>query len=125
MSAPSPRPSAFLAIGNYLLCELDVGLGTFTMNVVKYDWLSVTGCFGQSHVSGNYTVENLSAKKTPEVGGNLTRECCPIIVHGQDDSLNGQTRIERATDSHQSVQYFGNAFQRKVLALNRHQNRIA
>src|SRR5437899_1164884 len=104
MSAPSPRPSAFLAISNYLLCELDVGLGTFTMNVVKYDWLSVTGCFGQAHVSGNYTVENLSAKKTPEVRSNLTRERCPIVVHGQDDSLYGQTWIEGAANSHQGVQ---------------------
>src|SRR5205807_1167043 len=67
MRAPSPRPSAFLAISNYLPCELNVGFSTFAINVVGYDRLSMTGCFGQPYVPCNYAFEDLRSEKASKV----------------------------------------------------------
>src|ERR1700756_4250361 len=73
MSAPSPRPSAFLAISDYLPCELYVSFGTFTMNVVEHDWLPLARLFREPHVPRNYALEYLSSEKPPEIGRHLTR----------------------------------------------------
>src|SRR5579859_3320135 len=125
MSAPSPRPSAFLAIGNYLPWELNVSLGTFTMNVVEHDRLAVTGRFGQPNISRNYAFEYLSSEKTSEIRSDLAGERSPIVIHGQDDSLDGQIRVELPPNSHQRIQKFGNALKSQIFALNRDQDRIA
>ena len=66
MSAPSPRPNAFLATGDYLLGKLDVGFGAFTMNVVEYDWLAMAGCLGQANISRDHGLEYLRAEEASE-----------------------------------------------------------
>src|SRR5712692_3968607 len=51
MSAPSPRPKAFLGIGNYLLGELRVALGPFAVYIIENNRLNKTRSFGQTHVA--------------------------------------------------------------------------
>src|SRR5438132_3453253 len=124
MSAPSPRPSAFLAISDDLLCELDVSLGTFTIYVVEQDGFPMTGRFSQPYISRDYALEDLCSEKAPEVGSDLARKCGPLVIHSQDDPLNSQIRVECSAYSHQRIQKLRDAFQSQIFALNRHENGI-
>src|SRR5216684_4221444 len=87
MSAPSPRPSAFLGIGNDLLGELRVTFSALTVNVVKNDRFSETGCFCKPHIARNHAFEYLGSKETAQIGGNLPGKGRPLIVHGEQDSF--------------------------------------
>src|SRR6266850_7014355 len=85
MSAPSPRPSAFLGIGNYLLGELRVAFRPFAMNVVKNNRFSKTGCFGQANIARDHALKDLRSKKTAQVRGYLPRKRRPLIIHREQD----------------------------------------
>src|SRR5487761_1045924 len=73
ISALSPLPNAFLVIGDDLLCELNIAFGAFTTNVVEDYRLSVAWSFRQPHVPWDHSCEDLRAKKTSEICGNLFR----------------------------------------------------
>src|SRR5437763_11443932 len=73
MSAPSPRPKAFLGIGNYLLSELRIPLSPLTMYVIENDRLTKAWRFGQTDIARNYALKNLCTEKTAQIGGNLAR----------------------------------------------------
>src|SRR6202795_170917 len=64
MSAPSPRPSAFLGIGNDLLGELRVAFRPFAVNVVKNDRFTETWCLRKPHIARNHALEDLRSKET-------------------------------------------------------------
>ena len=63
MSAPSPRPNAFLVISNYLLRKLCIALGTFTMDVIENNRLTETWCFRQTNVPRDQALEYLATKE--------------------------------------------------------------
>src|ERR1700689_2876550 len=113
MSAPSPRPNAFLATGDYLLSKLDVGFGTFTMNVVEQNWLPMAGRFRQPDVPGDDGLEYLCAEKASEVCGHLAGERSAVVIHRQRNALDGQIWIQGSADSHQRVQQFRYALERQ------------
>src|SRR5580693_5123571 len=81
MSAPSPLPKAFLVIEDDLLSKICVALGPATVNVVKNDGLAETGRLRQANIARNYRLENLSAEETAQIGCDLTREGCSLVVH--------------------------------------------
>src|SRR5467141_1170425 len=87
MSAPSPRPSAFLGIGNDLLGELRVAFSALAVNVVKNDRFSETGCFCKAHIARNHAFEYLRSEETAQIRGNLPGKGGPLIVHGEQDSF--------------------------------------
>src|SRR5579885_2726260 len=82
ISAPSPRPSAFLGISDNLLGELRVALRALAVKIVENDWFSETWCFREAHVARNQALEDLRAEKTTQIGGNLARKRSPLIKHG-------------------------------------------
>src|SRR6267142_5799086 len=100
MSAPSPRPSAFLGIGNNLLGELRVAFRPFAVNVVKNDWFPKTGRFRQANIARNHALKDLRSKKTAQIRGHLPRKRGPFVVHGEQDTLDFKTWIERPPDAH-------------------------
>src|SRR5258708_24085768 len=102
MSAPSPRPSAFLGIGNHLLGELSVAFCALAMNIVENDRLPETWSFRQPHIARNHTLEDLSSKEGAQIRGDLAGQRRSLVVHCQQDSLDFQVWIERTTDAHQS-----------------------
>src|SRR6266404_3743841 len=51
MSAPSPRPSPFLGIGDYHLSQLRISLGAFAVYVIKNDEFTEAGCLRQANVA--------------------------------------------------------------------------
>src|SRR5689334_202273 len=124
MSAPSPRPSAFLAIGDYLLCKLNVSLSTFTMYVVEQDRLAVTWRFCKPHVSRNHALENLSPEEAPEIRSHLAGERRSLVIHRKNDAFDRQAGIQRPANPHQRVQKLRYAFQREIFALYRYEDRI-
>src|SRR5271156_2770550 len=73
MSAPSPRPSAFLGIDDYLLGELRIALGPFTMNIVENDRFTETWSFRQTNIARNDALKYLRTKKASQVRRNLAR----------------------------------------------------
>src|SRR5271165_722975 len=73
MSAPSPRPSAFLGIGNYLLGQLCVSLSALAMDIVENNRLTKTWRFRQPHIARNQTLEHLRSKETTQIRGYLPR----------------------------------------------------
>src|SRR5439155_9136521 len=81
MSAPSPRPSAFLGIGNDLPGEMHVALCPLAMNIVIDDWFSKTWRFGKPHIARNNTLENLRSKETAQIRGYLLRKRGAVVIH--------------------------------------------
>src|SRR5216684_1769809 len=93
MSAPSPRPSAFLGIGNDLLGELRVAFSALTANIVKNDWFSETWCFCKPYISRYHAFEDLCAKETAQIGGNLAGKSRPLIVHCKQNAFDFEAWI--------------------------------
>src|SRR5260370_6476534 len=87
MIAPSPRPSAFLGIGNDLLGELRVAFCALTVNIVKNDWISETWCFCKPHISPHHAFEDLRAKETAQISGNLAGKSRPLVVHCKQNAF--------------------------------------
>src|ERR1700720_174729 len=81
MSAPSPRPSAFLGIGDYLLSQLSVALGSFAVYVIENNRLTETRRLRQANVTRNGALKNLCAEKTAQIGGDLPRQGRSLVVH--------------------------------------------
>src|SRR5712664_3277874 len=50
MSAPSPRPSAFLGIGDYLLSQLNVAFGSLTMHIIENNRLTEAWGFRKTYI---------------------------------------------------------------------------
>src|ERR1700751_5819190 len=67
MSAPSPRPKAFLGIGNYLLGELRVTLRPFTMYVIENNRFTEARSFRQAYIARNHALKDLRTKKTAKI----------------------------------------------------------
>src|SRR5258708_25435307 len=125
MSAPSPRPSAFLGIGNDLLGELRVAFCALAVNIVKNDWFSETWSFCKPHISRYHAFEDLCAKETAQISGNLAGKSRPLVVHCKQDTFDFEAWIEGAPDAHQCIQEFGVACERHVPTLYGHQHVIA
>src|SRR5208283_563569 len=73
MSAPSPRPKAFLGIGDYLLGQLCVPLSALAMYIIENNRFTKTRCFGEPYVPRNYALKYLRPKKTAQIRGYLPR----------------------------------------------------
>src|SRR5712672_2732565 len=121
MSAPSPRPGAFLGINNDLPGEMHVALCPFAMNIVIDDWFSKTWRFGQAYIPRNNTLENLRSKETAQIRGNLLGKSGAVVVHGKQDAFNFEAGIQGAPNPHQGIEKFGYALERQIFALNGHQ----
>src|ERR1043166_7925274 len=100
MSAPSPRPKAFLGIGDDLLGELRVALRPFTVYVIENNWLTKTRRLGEPHIAGNHALKDLGSEEAPQVGGYLARERGSLVVHRQEDAFDFEARIQRTPDTH-------------------------
>src|SRR5260370_32836739 len=94
MSAPRPRPSAFLGIGNHLLGELRVALGPLTVNVIKNDGFPETWCFRKTHIPRNYALKDLCTEETAQIRGNLAGKRRPLIIHRKQDAFDFEAWIQ-------------------------------
>src|SRR6266852_2319684 len=109
MSAPSPRASAFLGIGNNLLGELRVALRPFDKTVIKHNTFPETRRFRQANIARHHALKDLRSKKTAQIRGTLPRKRCPLVIHREQDTLDFKAWIERAPDALQGIQQLRNA----------------
>src|SRR5215472_15383693 len=123
MSAPSPRPSAFLAISDHLLGQMRVALCPPAVWVVKNNGFAEARRFRKANVTRNDALEYLRAEKGAQIVGNLARERSPVVVHGEENALDREVGIQRAPDAHEGIQQLRHAFQGQVFALDRDENR--
>src|SRR5215468_4129616 len=124
MSAPSPRPKAFLGIVDDLLGELAISLCALAVNVVKNDRLAKAGCLRETHVAWDYALEDLRTKEAAEIRGNLARERCALVIHGEQNAFDFEGRVQRSANAHKGIEKLGYTFERQILTLYWDQNRI-
>src|ERR1700687_6122690 len=122
MSAPSPRPSAFLGIGNDLLGELRVAFCALAVNVVKNDRFTKTWRFREADIAGNHALKDWCSEETAQIRGNLTGKTRPLIIHRKQDPFDFEGWIEGAPDAHQRVQQLRNTLQRQIFTLDGYQH---
>src|ERR1700719_269278 len=118
MSAPSPRPSAFLGIGDYLLGQLRVALGPFAVYIIENNRLAKARGFGEPDIPRNDALKDLRPKETAQIGGDLARKSGPLIVHREQNAFDFEAGVQRPPDAHQGVEKLRYPFERQILALN-------
>src|SRR5437867_11161950 len=85
MSAPSPRPNAFLGIGNDLLGELRVAFSSLALDVVINNRFPETWCFCQAYIPRNHALKDLCSEKAAQISGYLSRKGSSFVIHCQQD----------------------------------------
>src|SRR5579871_228244 len=73
MSAPSPRPNAFLGIADDLLGKLCIALSALAMDIVENNRFTKTRCFGEPNIAWDHTLEDLCSEEAAEIGRHLPR----------------------------------------------------
>src|SRR6516162_7823282 len=82
MSAPSPRPNAFLGISNYLLSQLRITLCTLAVYIIENNRLTKARRLRQTHVPRNQALKHLRTEETTQVRGYLPRQGRAFVIHG-------------------------------------------
>src|SRR4029077_1947875 len=88
MSAPSPRPSAFLGIGDNLLGELCIAFRPLTVYVIENNRITETWRLRKAYIAWDDALEDLRPKETSQIGRHLFREYGSLVVHRQENALN-------------------------------------
>src|SRR5215470_6540665 len=73
MSAPSPRPNAFLGIADDLLGELGITLRPLAVYIIENNRFTKAWRFRQPHVARNHGLEDLRSEKAAKICGDLAR----------------------------------------------------
>jgi len=70
------------------------------MYVVKYHGLSMARSLGKAHIPGNYGFEDLRSEEAPQIGRYLLGQGGSVVVHGEQNTLDREGRIDGATKPH-------------------------
>lgn len=95
------------------------------MYVVEYDGLSMARSFREANISGDDGLENLGTEEASKIGSHLFREGRAVVIHRQQDALDGERRIDGAAEAHKGIEKFGNTLESEVLALYGDQDGIS
>jgi hypothetical protein len=101
-----------------LLCEFKIAYGSFAFRIVKENGLAEAWGFGKADIPGYYGGKDLIAEEVLQIVADLVGEVRPVIVHGQENSLNRQAGIVGTSNANQGIEEFGDALKREVLALH-------
>src|SRR5216683_3171902 len=107
-----------LVAGEEFEGELAVGFGSAGLGVVEGYGLAVAGGFGEADVAGDAGGEELVVEEGFEVLGDLLGEVGAVVVHGEEDSLEGEGGVERLGDAVEGGHELGDAFEGEVLGLH-------
>src|ERR1035437_1125549 len=85
-SAPIPLPSARRGWSGLLLVEnlfgeFDIAFGPLGSAVICQDGFAEAGRFGQTNAAGDDGPEYFIFEEVAEVGGHLTGEVSPVVIH--------------------------------------------
>jgi hypothetical protein len=104
--------------GQKLTSQLKIGLSPTGASIVKRYGLSVAGCLRQANVAWNHSGIEAFAEVLAEGKGNLLCEIGSVVVHGEEDTLNAEVRIEGCANTFERGNELGDAFQGEVLSLH-------
>ena len=83
----------------------------------------MAGCFGQADGAGNDGSHDLFSQVAAEVFADLLAEPGPGVVHGENDSKDGERGVEASLfDSLNEIKNFAYSFEGEVFALDGHEN---
>ena len=83
----------------------------------------MAGGFGQAHGAGNDRSHNLFSQVIAEVFADLLAQAGPGVVHGENDSKDGERGVEASLfDSLNEIKNFAYSFEGEVFALDGHKN---
>src|SRR5262249_52002939 len=121
-----PLPSAFRFpfILDDFPRKVEIAFGSLTTNVVEHDWLSKAGCLTEPDVSWDHRFEYLLLEVLADLFDDLTGEVGPVIVHGQKNPFDLESRVQGGSNPSQSSHQLGYSLECHVLALHRDQNRL-
>ena len=74
------------------------------MNVIEHYGHSMARRFGKANISRYHCFEHLAAEEASQVGSHLFRKRSAVIVHRQQNALDGEGGIDRASESHKRVE---------------------
>src|ERR1035437_8579138 len=128
-SAPIPLPSARRGCSGLLMVEnlfgeSDIAFRPLGSGVIGQDGFAEAGRFGQTYAAGDDGPEYFIFEEIAEVGGHLTGEVGPVVVHGEEDTFDGQGVLEGFANPVDGVHEFGDAFQGEEFALDGYQDGI-
>src|ERR1035437_8837554 len=128
-SGPIPFPSALrgwlgLLMVEDLFGEFDIAFRPLGSGVICQDGFAETGRFGQTYAAGDDGPEYFIFEEVAEVGGHLTGEVGPVVVHGEEDTFDGQGVLEGFANPVDGVHEFGDAFQGEEFALDGYEDGI-
>src|SRR5579885_1419938 len=126
--SPLPRALRCLSVPVFmfqdLLGELDIAFRTSGTRIVNQNWLAVTRRLSELYAPRDDRCEDITRKELLEIVGDLPGQVGPIIVHGQENSLDLKRMRKGILDAINRVHQLRNPLQCKELALNRNQHRI-
>src|ERR1700683_1593799 len=73
--------------------ELEIGIGPARPRIVERHWLAVARSFRKAHVAWNDGLIKQFAKIFAERLGDLLGQVGSVVVHGQQDTFDGQVRV--------------------------------
>src|ERR1035437_4467459 len=128
-SAPIPLPSARRGCSDLLMVEdlfgeFDIAFRPLGSGVICQDGFAETGRFGQTYAAGDVGPEYFIFEEVAEVGRHLTGEVGPVVVHGEEDTFDGQGVLEGFANPVDGVHEFGDAFQGEEFALDGYEDGI-
>src|ERR1035437_134650 len=128
-SAPIPLPSALRGCSDLLMVEdlfgeFDIAFRPLGSGVISKDGFTEAGRFGQTYAAGDDGPEDFIFEEVAEVGGHLTGKVGPVVVHGEEDTFDGQGVLEGFANPVDGVHEFGAAFQGEEFALEWYEDGI-
>jgi len=128
-SAPSPLPRALrwlsvLFMIQDLFREFDITLRAARPRIVAQDRFTETRSLGETNAARNDCIEDAISEKLFQVGSNLAGKVGTVVVHGEQDALDGERVVEGIVNSVNGIHELGDAFECKELALNGYEDGI-
>src|ERR1017187_192309 len=122
-SAPIPLPSARRGCSDLLMVEdlfgeFDIAFRPLGSGVIGQDGFAEAGRFGQTDAARDDGPEHLILKEVAKVGGHLTGEVGPVVVHREENAFDTQGMLEGVANPIDGVHEFGDTFQGEKLTLD-------
>lgn len=104
--------------------QLRICLGSARSWVIKRDWKSMAGSFGESDIAGNGSAKEFFPEEFLEVLRDLLRQIGAVVVHGEENAFETEIGVERLCDLVKGAHQLGDALQGEVFCLKRDEEAI-
>jgi hypothetical protein len=113
-----------LSISQDLVREIEIGPGADAQGIVKKRRKAVAGRFAQADIAGNDGVEDAEVTMPPDFFCHLMGQVVATVEHGQENALDGETRVQSELDPSNGFEKQGQTLQGVVFTLKGDKNRV-